>query len=149
MIERYSRKETKIIWEDYNKYSIWLEIELAAAEAMEQDSHNTFAHPPAALNIADMMEDDSDDDVVNPPAPSDVAETVDQENGNEFVNPAAFQSSSSPEIFPSISLNHLEAAGPALPAIETLSYPVPRKPLNIMDMMEDSDEDDADGNPFP
>ena len=121
----------------------------AAAEAMEQDSHNTFAHPPAALNIADMMEDDSDDDVVNPPAPSDVAETVDQDNGNEFVNPAAIQSSSSPEIFPSISLNHLEAAGPALPAIETLSYPVPRKPLNIMDMMEDSDEDDADGNPFP
>ncbi len=36
MIERYSRKETKIIWEDYNKYSIWLEIELAAAEAMEK-----------------------------------------------------------------------------------------------------------------
>ena len=35
MIERYSRKEIKIIWEDYNKYSIWLDIELAAAEAME------------------------------------------------------------------------------------------------------------------
>ena len=36
MIERYSRKELKIIWEDYNKYSIWLDIELAAAEAMEK-----------------------------------------------------------------------------------------------------------------
>ncbi len=36
MIERYSRKEIKAIWEDYNKYSIWLEIELAAAEAMEK-----------------------------------------------------------------------------------------------------------------
>ena len=36
MIERYSRKEIKSIWEDYNKYSIWLDIELAAAEAMEQ-----------------------------------------------------------------------------------------------------------------
>ena len=35
MIERYSRKEIKNIWEDYNKYSIWLQIELAAAEAME------------------------------------------------------------------------------------------------------------------
>ncbi|MFL2889591.1 MAG: adenylosuccinate lyase [Pelagibacteraceae bacterium] len=35
MIERYSRKELKDIWEDYNKYSIWLDIELAAAEAME------------------------------------------------------------------------------------------------------------------
>ena len=36
MIERYSRKELKTIWEDYNKYSIWLTIELAAAEAMEK-----------------------------------------------------------------------------------------------------------------
>ncbi len=36
MIERYSRKEIKAIWEDYNKYSIWLSIELAAAEAMEK-----------------------------------------------------------------------------------------------------------------
>ena len=35
MIERYSRKVIKNIWEDYNKYSIWLQIELAAAEAME------------------------------------------------------------------------------------------------------------------
>ena len=36
MIERYSRKEIKSIWEDYNKYSLWLKIELAAAEAMEK-----------------------------------------------------------------------------------------------------------------
>ena len=36
MIERYSRKELKTIWGDYNKYSIWLDIELAAAEAMEK-----------------------------------------------------------------------------------------------------------------
>ncbi len=36
MIERYSRKEIRNIWEDYNKYSIWLKIELAAAEAMEK-----------------------------------------------------------------------------------------------------------------
>ena len=36
MIERYSRKEIKSIWEDSNKYKIWLEIELAAAEAMEK-----------------------------------------------------------------------------------------------------------------
>ena len=36
MIERYSRKEIKNIWEDQNKYSIWLNIELAAAEAMEK-----------------------------------------------------------------------------------------------------------------
>ena len=36
MIERYTRKEIKKIWEDYNRYSIWLEIELAAAEAMEK-----------------------------------------------------------------------------------------------------------------
>ncbi len=36
MIDRYSRKEIKSIWEDENKYSIWLDIELAAAEAMEK-----------------------------------------------------------------------------------------------------------------
>jgi adenylosuccinate lyase len=36
MIERYSRKELKSIWTDENKYKIWLEIELAAAEAMEK-----------------------------------------------------------------------------------------------------------------
>ena len=36
MIERYSRKELKVIWDDYNKYSIWLDIELASAEAMEK-----------------------------------------------------------------------------------------------------------------
>lgn len=36
MIERYSRKEIKSIWEVFNRYSIWLEIELAAAEAMEK-----------------------------------------------------------------------------------------------------------------
>ena len=36
MIERYTRQEIKNIWEDYNRYSIWLDIELAAAEAMEK-----------------------------------------------------------------------------------------------------------------
>jgi adenylosuccinate lyase len=36
MIDRYSRKELKNIWEDQNKYKIWLDIELAAAEAMEK-----------------------------------------------------------------------------------------------------------------
>ena len=36
MIDRYSREEIKSIWKDKNKYSIWLEIELAAAEAMEK-----------------------------------------------------------------------------------------------------------------
>ena len=36
MIERYSRRELKEIWEDKNKYKLWLDIELAAAEAMEK-----------------------------------------------------------------------------------------------------------------
>ena len=36
MIERYSRKEIKSIWEEKNKFSIWLDIELASAEAMEK-----------------------------------------------------------------------------------------------------------------
>ena len=36
MIERYSRKEIKKIWEEKNKYQIWLNIEIAAAQAMEK-----------------------------------------------------------------------------------------------------------------
>jgi len=36
MIERYSRKEIKDIWSEKNKYTIWLDIEIAAAEAMEK-----------------------------------------------------------------------------------------------------------------
>ena len=36
MIERYSRKKLKQIWEDQNRYNIWLQIELAAAAAMEK-----------------------------------------------------------------------------------------------------------------
>ena len=36
MIERYSRKEIKKIWDEKNKYQIWLNIEIAAAEAMEK-----------------------------------------------------------------------------------------------------------------
>ena len=36
MIERYSRKEIVKIWEEKNKYHIWLSIELAAAQAMEK-----------------------------------------------------------------------------------------------------------------
>ena len=35
MIDRYSRKEIKKIWEEKNKYQIWLDIEIAAAQAME------------------------------------------------------------------------------------------------------------------
>tara|TARA_Y100000590_G_scaffold358678_1_gene414152 strand:- start:6146 stop:7441 length:1296 start_codon:yes stop_codon:yes gene_type:complete len=36
MISRYSRKEIAQIWSEENKYKIWLDIELAAAEAMEK-----------------------------------------------------------------------------------------------------------------
>ena len=36
MIDRYSRKELKDIWSEKNKYKIWLDIEIAAAEAMEK-----------------------------------------------------------------------------------------------------------------
>jgi adenylosuccinate lyase len=36
MIERYSRKEIRDIWNEENKYKIWLDIEIAAAEAMEK-----------------------------------------------------------------------------------------------------------------
>ena len=36
MINRYSRKELKEIWDEKNKYKIWLDIEIAAAQAMEK-----------------------------------------------------------------------------------------------------------------
>ena len=35
MISRYSRKELTNIWSEENKYKIWLEVEIAAAKAME------------------------------------------------------------------------------------------------------------------
>ena len=36
MIDRYSRKELKKIWDEKNKYEIWLNIEIASAQAMEK-----------------------------------------------------------------------------------------------------------------
>ena len=36
MIKRYSRKELTDIWSEENKYKIWLNVEIAAAEAMEK-----------------------------------------------------------------------------------------------------------------
>ena len=36
MISRYSRKELADIWSEENKYKIWLDVEIAAAEAMEK-----------------------------------------------------------------------------------------------------------------
>ena len=36
MIKRYSRKELTDIWSEENKYKIWLDVELAAAQAMEK-----------------------------------------------------------------------------------------------------------------
>ena len=36
MISRYSRKELVKIWSEENKYKIWLDVEIAAAEAMEK-----------------------------------------------------------------------------------------------------------------
>ena len=36
MIKRYSRKQLSDIWSEENKYKIWLDVEIAAAEAMEK-----------------------------------------------------------------------------------------------------------------
>jgi len=36
MIGRYSREEIRKIWEEKNKYKLWLDIEIAAAQAMEK-----------------------------------------------------------------------------------------------------------------
>ena len=37
MIKRYSRKELTDIWSEENKYKIWLDVEIAAAQAMEKN----------------------------------------------------------------------------------------------------------------
>ena len=39
MIARYSRKELTSIWSEENKYTIWLDVEIAAAQAMEKLGH--------------------------------------------------------------------------------------------------------------
>ena len=39
MIPRYSRKILKEIWEDNNKFQIWLDLEILACEAMEKLGH--------------------------------------------------------------------------------------------------------------
>jgi len=39
MISRYSRKELTSIWSEENKYKIWLDVEIAAAQAMEKLGH--------------------------------------------------------------------------------------------------------------
>ena len=36
MISRYSRKELTEIWSEENKYKLWLDVEIAAAQAMEK-----------------------------------------------------------------------------------------------------------------
>ena len=36
MIDRYTRKEIRKVWEEKNKYQIWLNIEVSAAQAMEK-----------------------------------------------------------------------------------------------------------------
>ena len=36
MIPRYSRKELVQIWSEENKYKIWLDVEIAEAQAMEK-----------------------------------------------------------------------------------------------------------------
>ena len=45
MIKRYSRKELTKIWEEKNKYKIWLAIELTAAEGMETVSYTHLTLP--------------------------------------------------------------------------------------------------------
>ena len=43
MIERYSRKEIKKIWDNENKFRIWLDIEIAACEARAELGHISAA----------------------------------------------------------------------------------------------------------
>ncbi len=47
MISRYSRKELTQIWSEENKYKIWLDVEIAAAQAMEK-----LGYIPRGVSVA-------------------------------------------------------------------------------------------------
>ena len=56
MIKRYSRKELTDIWSDENKYKIWLDVEIAAAQAMEKLGHipkgvSSIVRKKAKINV--------------------------------------------------------------------------------------------------
>jgi adenylosuccinate lyase len=56
MIERYSRKELTDIWSEENKYKIWLDVEIAAAQAMEKLGHipkgvSSIVRKKAKINV--------------------------------------------------------------------------------------------------
>ena len=53
MIERYSRKEIAKIWEEKNKYQIWLNIEIAAAQAL--DEVTSYVQPGITTNKLDKI----------------------------------------------------------------------------------------------
>jgi adenylosuccinate lyase len=48
MIERYTRPELGAIWSEQNKYQCWLEVELAAADALAELGE---VPPSAALDL--------------------------------------------------------------------------------------------------
>ena len=69
MIERYSRKEIKKIWDEKNKYQIWLDIEIAAAQAMEKYKRcltrtDTFAEWTIE-SVANQVKQATDDDWID------------------------------------------------------------------------------------
>ncbi len=56
MIKRYSRKELTDIWSEENKYKIWLDVEVAAAQAMEKLGEiprgvSTIVRKKAKINV--------------------------------------------------------------------------------------------------
>ena len=50
MISRYSRKELTSIWSEENKYKIWLDVEIAAAQAMEK-----LGYIPRGVSIPNLV----------------------------------------------------------------------------------------------
>ncbi len=61
MIARYTRKEMGSIWEDQNKYSIWLKIEILACEARNRrgeipDDDLRTIKEKASFNVAKILE---------------------------------------------------------------------------------------------
>ena len=55
MIKRYSRKQLTDIWSEENKYKIWLDVELAASQAMESLGHIPKGVTSAVKNINQIL----------------------------------------------------------------------------------------------
>ena len=56
MIDRYSRKELKVIWSEENKYKIWLDIEIASAAATSTSNQILYLFSSDQISVSSFLE---------------------------------------------------------------------------------------------